>query len=81
MGPRGDALLTIRGWIGSKDVGAVLIRSRLGPLRPAGSDDLAFRRRRSSARQCPYRAGRSPDWVKVKNPEHSAIQRVKEAFS
>ena len=45
MGPRGDALLTIRGWIGSKDVGAVLTRSRLGPLRPAGSEDLAFRRR------------------------------------
>jgi hypothetical protein len=29
----------------------------------------------------PYRAEWSPDWIKVKNPKHPAIQRVKEAFS
>jgi ATP-dependent DNA ligase len=29
----------------------------------------------------PYRAGRSPDWIKVKNRQHPAIERVKEAFS
>jgi bifunctional non-homologous end joining protein LigD len=29
----------------------------------------------------PYRAGRSPDWVKVKNRKHPAMERVKEAFS
>jgi bifunctional non-homologous end joining protein LigD len=28
----------------------------------------------------PYCAGVSPNWVKVKNPEHPAIQRVKDAF-
>jgi bifunctional non-homologous end joining protein LigD len=28
----------------------------------------------------PYRAGVSPNWVKVKNPEHPAMQRVKDAF-
>jgi ATP-dependent DNA ligase len=28
-----------------------------------------------------YRAGRSPDWVKVKNRAHPAMERVKEAFS
>jgi hypothetical protein len=28
-----------------------------------------------------YRAGRSRDWVKVKNPQHPLIERVKEAFS
>jgi bifunctional non-homologous end joining protein LigD len=29
----------------------------------------------------PYRAGRSKDWVKVKNRAHPSIQRVKEAFA
>jgi bifunctional non-homologous end joining protein LigD len=29
----------------------------------------------------PYRAGRSPDWVKVKNRKHPAISRVMDAFS
>jgi hypothetical protein len=29
----------------------------------------------------PYRAERSPDWIKVKNPKHPSIERVKEAFS
>jgi bifunctional non-homologous end joining protein LigD len=28
----------------------------------------------------PYRAGVSPSWVKVKNPEHPAMARVKDAF-
>jgi bifunctional non-homologous end joining protein LigD len=27
-----------------------------------------------------YRAGASPNWVKVKNPEHPAMARVKDAF-
>jgi hypothetical protein len=27
----------------------------------------------------PYRAGRSPDWVKVKNRKHPAVDRVAEA--
>jgi hypothetical protein len=29
----------------------------------------------------PYRAGRSSGWVKVKNPRHPSVQRVKEAFA
>jgi bifunctional non-homologous end joining protein LigD len=29
----------------------------------------------------PYRGGRSPDWVKVKNREHPAMERVKDAFA
>jgi len=33
----------------------------------------------SKRRDRPYRAGRSPDWVKVKNRSHPAIQRVKDA--
>jgi bifunctional non-homologous end joining protein LigD len=28
----------------------------------------------------PYRAGRSPDWVKVKNRIHRAMERVMDAF-
>jgi ATP-dependent DNA ligase len=35
----------------------------------------------SKRRDRPYRAGRSPDWVKVKNRTHPAIERVKEAFA
>jgi bifunctional non-homologous end joining protein LigD len=29
----------------------------------------------------PYRAGRSLDWVKVKNRRHAAVERVKDSFS
>jgi bifunctional non-homologous end joining protein LigD len=35
----------------------------------------------SKRRDRPYRAGRCPDWVKVKNRKHPAMERVKEAFS
>jgi len=35
----------------------------------------------SKRRDRPYRAGRSPDWVKVKNRTHPAMERVKEAFA
>jgi bifunctional non-homologous end joining protein LigD len=28
----------------------------------------------------PYRGGRSPHWLKVKNRAHPAMQRVKDAF-
>jgi bifunctional non-homologous end joining protein LigD len=35
----------------------------------------------SKHRDRPYRAGRSPDWVKVKNPASPAMHRVKEAFA
>jgi bifunctional non-homologous end joining protein LigD len=29
----------------------------------------------------PYRAGRSKDWVKMKNRAHPAIERVKDSFA
>ena len=32
----------------------------------------------SKRRDRPYRAGRSPDWIKVKNRSHPAMERVKE---
>jgi bifunctional non-homologous end joining protein LigD len=34
----------------------------------------------SKRRERPYRAGTSPNWLKVKNPDHPAMQRVKEEF-
>jgi bifunctional non-homologous end joining protein LigD len=41
-----------------------------------GLEGLVSKRRDSA-----YRAGRSPNWVKVKNRKHPALDRVKEAFS
>jgi bifunctional non-homologous end joining protein LigD len=35
----------------------------------------------SKRRDRPYRAGRSPDWIKVKNRSHPALNRVKDAFA
>jgi ATP-dependent DNA ligase len=35
----------------------------------------------SKRRDRPYRAGRSPNWIKVKNRTHPALERVKESFS
>jgi bifunctional non-homologous end joining protein LigD len=34
----------------------------------------------SKHRDRAYRAGTSPNWVKVKKPKHPAMQRVKQAF-
>jgi bifunctional non-homologous end joining protein LigD len=41
-----------------------------------GLEDMVSKRR-----DRPYRAGRSPHWVKVKNRRHPAMQRVQESFS
>lgn len=41
-----------------------------------GLEGLAFK-----YRDRPYRAGRSPHWVKVKNPASPAMNRTKDAFS
>jgi ATP-dependent DNA ligase len=35
----------------------------------------------SKRRHSPYRAGPSKSWVKVKNPKHPAMNRVKQSFS
>jgi bifunctional non-homologous end joining protein LigD len=35
----------------------------------------------SKRRDRPYRAGRSPDWIKVKNRKHRAMERVMHAFA
>jgi bifunctional non-homologous end joining protein LigD len=34
----------------------------------------------SKHRERPYRGGRSPHWIKIKNRSHDSIERVKEAF-
>ena len=34
----------------------------------------------SKRRDRPYRGGRSPDWIKVKNRKHPAMGRVMESF-
>jgi bifunctional non-homologous end joining protein LigD len=34
----------------------------------------------SKLRESPYRAGRSPRWIKIKNRSHHSIERIKEAF-
>jgi len=34
----------------------------------------------SKRRDRPYRSGRSPDWIKVKNRKHPVMERVMEAF-
>jgi bifunctional non-homologous end joining protein LigD len=35
----------------------------------------------SKRRESRYRAGRSPDWIKVKNRQHPAMYRVRDAFA
>jgi len=35
----------------------------------------------SKHRDSTYRSGRSPNWIKVKNRKHPAMERVKESFS
>jgi bifunctional non-homologous end joining protein LigD len=34
----------------------------------------------SKRRDRPYRGGRSPDWIKVKNRKHPAMERLMEAM-
>jgi ATP-dependent DNA ligase len=34
----------------------------------------------SKRRESTYKAGRSPNWIKVKNRSHPAMERVKDAF-
>jgi bifunctional non-homologous end joining protein LigD len=35
----------------------------------------------SKRRDSPYRPGRSPSWIKVKNRQYPAMERVREAFA
>ena len=66
-----------------RPVGIFIAPSEQGEIGPElfraacnmGLEGLVSKRRESR-----YRAGRSPDWVKVKNRQHPAIGRVEEAF-
>src|SRR5438105_2055132 len=54
-------------------------RGEIGPDLYRAACRLGLEGLVSKRRDRPYRAGRSPDWVKVKNRSHPAIQRVKDA--
>jgi bifunctional non-homologous end joining protein LigD len=55
-------------------------QGEIGPDLFRAACDLGLEGLVSKRRDRPYRAGRSPDWVKVKNRTHPAMERVKEAF-
>jgi bifunctional non-homologous end joining protein LigD len=56
-------------------------QGEIGPDLFRAACDLGLEGLVSKRRDRPYRAGRSPDWVKVKNRQHPAMERVKEAFA
>jgi ATP-dependent DNA ligase len=56
-------------------------QGEIGPDLFRAACDLGLEGLMSKRRDRPYRAGRSPDWVKVKNRQHPAMERVKEAFA
>ena len=56
-------------------------QGEIGPDLFLPACDLGLEGLVSKRRDRPYRAGRSPDWVKVKNRQHPAMERVKEAFA
>jgi hypothetical protein len=43
-----------------------------------GSDRLSDTGDSLEAQGLPYRSGRSPDWLKMKNPAHPAVKREEE---
>jgi bifunctional non-homologous end joining protein LigD len=56
-------------------------QGEIGPDLFRAACDLGLEGLVSKRRDRPYRAGRTPDWVKVKNRLHPAMERVKEAFA
>ena len=56
-------------------------QGEIGPDPFRAACDLGLEGLVSKRRDRPYRAGRTPDWVKVKNRLHPAMERVKEAFA
>jgi bifunctional non-homologous end joining protein LigD len=53
----------------------------IGPDLYRAARDMGLEGLVSKRSDRPYRGGRSPDWVKVKNRKHQAFDRVKNAFS
>jgi ATP-dependent DNA ligase len=56
-------------------------QGEIGPDLFRAACDLGLEGLVSKRRDRSYRAGRSPDWVKVKNRTHPAMERVREAFA
>jgi bifunctional non-homologous end joining protein LigD len=56
-------------------------QGEIGPDLFRAACDMGLEGLVSKRRDRPYRAGRSPNWIKVKNRDHPAMNRVKDAFS
>jgi bifunctional non-homologous end joining protein LigD len=56
-------------------------QGEIGPDLFRKACEFGLERRVSKHRDRAYRAGRSPNWVKVKNPEHPAMTRDQKAFA
>jgi bifunctional non-homologous end joining protein LigD len=56
-------------------------RGEIGPDLFCAACNMGLEGMVSKRSDRPYRAGRSKDWIKVKNREHPALSRVMEAFS
>jgi bifunctional non-homologous end joining protein LigD len=56
-------------------------QGEIGPDLFRAACDLGLEGLVSKRRDRPYRAGRSADWIKVKNRTHPAMERVREAFA
>jgi bifunctional non-homologous end joining protein LigD len=56
-------------------------QGEIGPHLFRKACEFGFEGLVSKHRDRPYRAGKSPNWLKVKNPKHPAMSRVKKAFA
>ena len=56
-------------------------RDEIGPDLFRAACNMGLEGLVSKRRDRPYRAGRSPDWIKVKNRKHPAMERVMDAFA
>jgi bifunctional non-homologous end joining protein LigD len=56
-------------------------QGEIGPDLFRAACDLGLEGLVSKRGDRPYRAGRSADWIKVKNRTHPAMERVREAFA
>ena len=55
-------------------------QGEIGPDLFRAACNMGLERIVSKRRDRPYRAGRSPDWIKLKNRNHPAVDRLKDAF-
>jgi bifunctional non-homologous end joining protein LigD len=57
-----------------------MIRVEIGPDLFRAARNMALEGLVSKHRDRPYRAGQSKHWIKVKNREHPAMNRVMDSF-